>query len=908
MSPLLPLRVYRGAAAVLALLSLGTALLVAGLPRGFELAYDDALHLVVDDASANQTDLAIRLMPRMHSQDLARESDFRGRDAQWRAIIPPSLAPVLDTSPGNDSHYSAKTVGTPVAGRIGSDPIPLQFVDLGWVSGADRRIRYVEGTPPGPPQTIASVPGHPDLVDVPRFDIALAKRASTMMRIPVGTTLILGNSHPSLARVTALFEPVVPTDRYWDHNLDAVQVTVRRVAGSDVEEHHITALVDISSVERLSSSDRDLRYNWIIGLSPSALNARNAPELITGADEYEQAIRGLVGRSINSYAQVAGFAPFQLDTGLRELLRDYLRRLATAQTLMFLVMGGLLVVAAGVMALSVQLLTERMGTSLSLMRARGASLGQVMRTAAGTVALATFPAIIAGYGLSYLLPGPVTPIVHLGPLLIGSFAVGFAAVRVALAHRTPLRERREDIVARRRSPRRTMLELLIVVLALVGAYLLRTRGLTTELNALGADPFLMLVPAALTLAAALLTLRCYPYPLRAVVWLAARARPAVPFVGLTLAARARSVTALPVVILLPALAVSVYGAVVGGTLDTTQRLAAWRSSGADARVESAAELPAKVIEQVRRTPGVRAVVPADKGMAQIGFGGRTATVVAVDLDAYREIVTDSPLTVPHLDDDGAGGAGAPIPALVSPDLANLSTFEIGWHVRMKIVKKGVITGGLPGISFAERNVIIVPYDASKRAGARTYTNMLLLGADEPGGGIDATALLNATGNVPEIFVETFERALDHVTKTPLTGTIKTSFLVVTIAMAVYALLTVVIALVVGATERTRALSYLRTLGLSERQAANLTVLEIAPLILITACAGLVLGLALPSALGPGIDLRAYAGDIAIGEYHLDPTTPILLAAGLAAVALAGAFVHAVSGRRRSLGSILRVGD
>ncbi|RCG32596.1 ABC transporter permease [Sphaerisporangium album] len=906
MSPLLPLKVYRGAAAVLALLSLGTALLVAGLPRGFELAYDDALHLVIDDASANQTDLAIRLIPRLHSQRLAREGDFRGRDAQWRAIIPPSLTPVLDTSPGNDSHYSAKTVGTPVAGRIGSDPVPLQFVDVGWLSGADRRIRYVEGTPPGPPDTLASVPGHPDLVDVTRFDIALAKRASDMMRIPVGTTLILGNSHPSLARVTALFEPVVPTDRYWDHNLDAVQVTVRRVAGSDVEEHHITALLDVSSMERLSGSDRDLRYNWIIGLSPTAINARNAPDLIRGVDEYEQAIRGLVGRSINSYAQVAGFAPFQLDSGLRELLREFLKRLATAQTLMILVMGGLLVVAAGVMALSVQLLTERMRPALSLMRARGASLGQVVRTTAGTVALATFPAIVVGYGLSYLLPGPVTLTVHLGPLLIGAFAVGFAAVRVALAHRTPLRERREDVVARRRSPRRTMLELLVIVLALVGAYLLRTRGLTTEVNTLGADPFLMLVPAALTLAAALLTLRCYPYPLRAVVWLAARARPAVPFVGLTLAARARSVTALPVVILLPALAVSVYGAVVGGTLDTTQRVAAWQSAGADARIESAAELPAGVIEKVRRTPGVRAVVPADKGTAQIGFGGRTATVVAVDLDAYREIVTDTPLTVPHL----AGGAAGPaIPALVSPDLANLSTFEIGWHVRMKIVKKGVITGGLPGVSFAESNLIIVPYDASQRAGARTYTNMLLLGADKPGGGgIDATALLNATGNVPQIYVETFERALDHVTKTPLTGTIKAGFLVVTIAMTVYALLTVIIALVVGAAERTRALSFLRTLGLSERQAANLTVLEIAPLILITACAGLVLGLALPSALGPGIDLRAYAGDIAMGEYRLDPTTPILLATGLAAVALAGAFVHAVAGRRRSLGSILRVGD
>jgi putative ABC transport system permease protein len=157
-------------------------------------------------------------------------------------------------------------------------------------------------------------------------------------------------------------------------------------------------------------------------------------------------------------------------------------------------------------------------------------------------------------------------------------------------------------------------------------------------------------------------------------------------------------------------------------------------------------------------------------------------------------------------------------------------------------------------------------------------------------------------------VSTFDESLRRVTDSPLTTTIKSSFVVVTIALAVYALLAVLIALVVGAAERSRALSYLRTLGLSERQAANLTVLEIAPLIVLTACAGLVLGLALPAALGPGLDLSAYAGDLAVRTYELSLTTPVLLAAGLAAVALAGAFLHAVIGRRRSLGSILRVGE
>ncbi len=122
---------------------------------------------------------------------------------------------------------------------------------------------------------------------------------------------------------------------------------------------------------------------------------------------------------------------------------------------------------------------------------------------------------------------------------------------------------------------------MVVVLALGGAYLLRDRGLTTGVAALGSDPFLMTVPAALTVAVALITLRCYPYPLRLIVRLAARARPAVPFVGLTLAARARSVTALPVLILLPALAVELgVAAPQAGGSDFLQRpVRAFSASG-----------------------------------------------------------------------------------------------------------------------------------------------------------------------------------------------------------------------------------------------------------------------------------------------------------------------------------------
>ncbi len=510
MNPLLLLRVHRGAAALLALLGLSASLLVAGLPRGFEASYDESLHGIMDDTAASLRDVVVRLQPRLPEQNLTSEAEFKAKDQNLRAGLPPALNSVLDTGAGNDSHFAAKTYGTPVADRIGSPQPAAQFVNLAWLSGFDKRVRYVEGSPPGPPAIVASVPGHPNLKDIKQFDIALVKSAAEKMAIPIGTTLVLGNSHPALARVTGLFEPVAAADPYWVHNLDAVQVSVRRTP-ADTEEQYITALTDESGLRQLNGDDRDLNYSWVIAVGTPAVDARNAPDVIQGLNEYRSFLVRTNAGSITDYRLVAGFSELQLDTALDRILTDFLKRLATAQALMFLILGGLVVVAAGVLALAVQLMTERMRAGLSLARARGASMEELIRAVVGTVALTVVPAALAGYGLSFLLPGPVTRIVHVAPLLIVLTTVAFAAVRVAVVHRRPLQERREDVAARRPSPRRAMLEIVLVALALGGAYLLRSRGLTTGVAALGSDPFLMVVPAALTVAVALITLRCYPY-------------------------------------------------------------------------------------------------------------------------------------------------------------------------------------------------------------------------------------------------------------------------------------------------------------------------------------------------------------------------------------------------------------
>lgn len=874
MKTLLLARVHLGAVAVLAALTTSACLLIAGLPRTMQSSFDLALEESLKSAAAQQIDFTVQTESRGTASDLTEVGQFTSRDQRFRSHMPDELKPVVLPPDTGTSHLSAKTTRTPVLRSGGKS-----YINIGWVSGSDRRVRWVEGGAPGAP---ASMPFEGR--QIPLYEIGVVDEAVTKMGLELGTVKILGESNYAAVKVVGVFKAVDPADPWWTHNGDVLNVNVVQPPGKQEVERYITALTAPESLKVLSGRDRVLVYSWILGVDPAKVSSLSPAEIDAGVKQLGQGV-ALTSNPDSSYGLV---------TGLPDLLARFMTQLATAQTVMYLVLGGLLLVALGVIVLSVQLVVERMDRTLSLLRARGGALRQVTATGAGLVALAVAPAALAGYALSYLVPGPVVGVVHIGPALVLVTAVGFAAARIALDHRSPLNERRDDVATARPSAKRITLEVLVVGLALAGAYLLRTRGAATSVAAQGQDPFLLFVPIALTVATALITLRCYPYPLRLIVRLAARARPAVPFLGLTRAARARSFTVLPVLVLLPALAVSVFAAVMSGGISSTQEQAAWQRVGAPIRLEVDGEFTAEAIERVRATAGVEQVVEAQAGQVQVGLTPERAEIIAVDLAQWQRLLAGSPLSLP------AQPAGDGVPALVSPELHGRGTIDIGWQSRMKVTEKGVI-GSVPGF-YTKGKFMVVPFDTNKRGGTRTIVNTLLIGGDA-----DPDAVL-AAAKTERALVSGQARALSEIQNDPLTATVQRILGIVTVALAGYALIAVIITLVVGAADRARAVSFLRTLGLSPRQAQGLTVLEVSPMILLTALAGLGLGLGLPAALGPGVDLSAYAGDLAVGDYELDLVTPALLAAGLAAVAVLGAYAHTAISRRRNLGSVLRVGD
>ncbi|GAA4959502.1 putative ABC transport system permease protein [Nonomuraea thailandensis] len=855
----LGVRAHAGTSALLVVLTVIACLLVAGLPRTMQASFDEALRRSLTEAEAVRTDLTVTGAPALPAGELYSRAQFEGGDLHWRRLLPPALRPLI----GPGGHISAKTHRTPV----NETSAFRNFVNLGWLSDAARRVDWVRGRAPGKPSTMRY-----QGATIPVVEVGVVEEAVSRMGLDVGQTRMLGESVHTAVRIVGVFRARDPAGRSWSHDADVLHVT-KVVPVDGPEELHTTALMSDDGLGALTNRGRTLTYRWVLALDGRAASALDVPGVEAAAAEFQRQVD----------VQGTGTISYRLVTGLPQLLTGFKAAMSAAQTVMYLVLGGLFAVALGVIALAARLLTDRMERTLALARARGASLWQVVSAGSALTAVLVGPAALAGYALSFLLPGPVLPIVHLGPAVVVVAVVAFAVARLVLAHRTPLREHRADLVAVRPSARRVTVEALVVVLALAGAYLLRARG---QSGTGQQDPFLLLIPVALTLAAALITLRCYPYPLRLLVRLAARGRAAVPFLGSTRAARERSVGALPVLILLPALSLSVFAAVVHDGITATQRLASWQKVGAPIKLTSAANIPPDVVERVRRAPGVEQVALALTGRVQLGATGEWPYAVAVDLAQWRRVNEGAPMGLPEL--------SGPASALVSPALGGQGAVEVRWLSAVRLTVQGVIDA-VPGF-YADGQFLLVPREVLPWPAANT----LLIRGD-----ISPAELARL---VPAATVETQEAALAAIQADPLTGTVRATMVVVTVALGAYALVAIVLSLAAGAAGRARAVSLLRTLGLSDRQARRLTLLELMPVVLVTAPVGVALGMGLPAALGPGVDMSAFAGGLPVADHTPGLLTPVALAAGLGLCAVLGAYAHTAMSRRRNLDAALRVGD
>jgi putative ABC transport system permease protein len=763
------------------------------------------------------------------------------------------------------------------AGSHPERPDQTKRLLLEWDPGVPGRVRYIGGRPPRGP--VPRAPG-PPVIEVgldATTAAALGVRAGAELPLAAGTGRVV-------VRVTGLYRPIAAGDRYWSARPELTGPGVRPSAEGPI--YTGVGALDAAGYEAIyNRTDASLGFTWRLPVRPETFTAGRVSPVLDAL-----ARLGVAG----------GQRELRIDSGLTASLTEFRGQLRTARTVLSLALAGLFAVAFGVLALVCRLLAERLRAALATMRARGASLAQLGSGVGVAAAAVALPAAAAGYGsAAALVPGPAA--------LPGAFAVLAAAIAlpVALICWTHARAgraghdgqaARADLVRRRVTPRRFVLEGLVVALAVAGVVALRTRGLTTNSADQGTDPFLTMVPVLLGCAAGLLTLRGYPYPLRLVGRLTARGRSAVSFVGVARASRQGTVAVLPMIVLLLATAVAGYAGVVDSGLRRAQERSAWLTAGAETRVDGL-RLNVDGAERIRRVPGVRDVVPARfVDGATFNSSGRNVdvTIVAVDLAAYRRLVAGSPIRPP-----APPRAGSNVPALLSPGL----TGQIGpgpyTATAAQIPDLAVRAAGtIDGFSGVDGPLVIVPYRA---LGADAVpTAFFVSGAD-----LDVAGLRRAAGG--DAVVTTRAGVYDRLTGAPMVTLVRTAFGYSILVVAGYATLAILLALIIGSGGRGQTVSYLRTLGLSRGQARRLAITEVGPALLCAAVAGWVVGLLLPRVVGSAIDLRPYTGGLPATGFVPDPLMTAALAAGLIVFGGLAIAVDTLISSRRRLGTTLRMG-
>ena len=129
-----------------------------------------------------------------------------------------------------------------------------------------------------------------------------------------------------------------------------------------------------------------------------------------------------------------------------------------------------------------------------------------------------------------------------------------------------------------------------------------------------------------------------------------------------------------------------------------------------------------------------------------------------------------------------------------------------------------------------------------------------------------------------------------------------------VVAALYTALTIIGSLTLSAARRTQDLAFLRTLGVTGRQALWLTVVEHAPPVVIALVPGIALGLGVALLLEPGLGLGVFVGTDADVTLVVDWGTMALISAALLGVVVLAITAGTWLSRRARLVDALRIGD
>ena len=722
--------------------------------------------------------------------------------------------------------------------------------------------------------------------------------------------------------IVGLFEAVDETAAYWSGDTSLVRPV--QLGSEDDPVAGVAAYFVPEMYPSLASSRLPFRYEWRFLIDAERLDASQVPGL-------QSDLRRLGVVSGAGGTGEAGVV--EIRTGLPAILERFTDERARTATILSIATIGPFGLAAGAMAMVALLLVRRRRAMLALARGRGASGSLVIGAQLWESIVIAGGAALAGLLLALaLVPARASP-------LSATLAIAVAAVATALlvgaswstARRSLGNLERDDTPVFRVTTRRLVIEGTIVFLAVGATLLLRQRGLgvgtttgatgATAGNAVQFDPLLAAVPVVAGLAAGIVALRLYPLPIRALGWLAAKRRDFVPVLGLRTIGRHPGAANLPLLVLLLTAAFGAFSSVLASSINRGQETASYLDVGADFRVERIGLGSLAPAADIQAVAGVETIAP---GLTDISApfattAGQRSSIFfeAVQPADYARVVAGTPaeprwpqafLEAPTA---SPGSVENPIPALVSTKLPTGSrhldpgdTFRVtvvGTSLAFRVVEQ---RDTFPGLG-ARSTFAIVSFEWLRAAFDKPPSPSVFWVRGSDGTGERLATAVAAAGGQGHV-VSRYE-AFAALHDAPLEAVIATAYATALVIAVVYMAMAIVGAMVLSAVGRTRDLAYLRTLGVTARQALGLTVMEHGPPVVLALIPGVALGIAIAALVEPGLGLATFVGLSGVPLY-VDWTALALLAGSLIGVVGLAVAIGTWLSRRARMADALRIGE
>ncbi|MCX5209052.1 hypothetical protein OG689_07075 [Kitasatospora sp. NBC_00240] len=878
-------------------------LLAAALPRALDRGADSALRTYLRDAGPAATSLLISA-PAKSGQDSPE------RLATALATLRSRVGAAFRLDPSGPVHGARglhpRSLSNPELAR--PETVPPQL-GLYFLPAVADHVQLVEGNWPAGGTADGPIP------------VALAAEAAATLGARVGSVLEAPSSVgvPLQAQVVGLYRAGDPAETYWTGLSCLTEACLSLTSVLPAETFWTTAgLVGPESVGRLLDWGVRAEDFWRLPLDPGALRADRL------AGTQAEVASFVAGPDAAELATATGRSELRVASDLPDLFARALTRRFAAAPLTAVGPAGVAGVALVVLCLAAGLTADRRAGELRLLRARGGSRAGILGRLLGEGAVTVLPAAAVATLLAFvLLPTPRWTAALLGALATTLLALLALPVRAAVLLAAPRQAG---------GRRRAVAELAVLAATVAAVSEVRRRGVAPPGE--GLDPLLVAAPLLLALSGALLLARLQPALVGALARAAGRGPGAIGFLGLARAARGtgarRGVSVLPLLALLLAVTTAGFGATVLDAVDHSRLRVARLAVGGDAAVTAPARgsLSDAFTRAAAELPGVRTATAlwTDDDIALPPAAGRDqATVVVADPAGYAELAR----TVGRGRFDPAllagAGPGAPVPALVSADLAGRLGREafplrLAGGTEFLATVAGVVDG-TPARPEATTALIVLPAGptALKVPAVGRPNRWYALGAIEDE---RLRALVRDTTAAPAPVPAAGSRPVPATGPTVLTSAAMTAklgadplqhsagrlFQASVAGAGGFALLAVLLTLVRAAPERAALLARLRTMGLRPRQGLSLILAEALPQTLVAAAGGMLLAIAAVALLGPAVDLTSLVG-AAVPAGLRPAVLPVLTQAlGLAALVSAGVLAEAAVSGRRQITTELRAGD